>query len=162
MKNNLYQIELRSDDERERLSGYVLTEQDNFLGILYTDTLNEFDFIYGKYDPNNKAEIVINSVPSGQYQFNNKLYDRDGNPYERFFLSHNQEFKNKTIFFKHYNLNVGYEIGRVSDISTFVNNQFDKHMVDDKNFAKSYISYLGDIDSFQKNKKLVLSNDVPF
>ena len=164
VKNNLYQVELENEIENKTLKGYIVTEQENnFIGILYTGARYVFNYIYGKYVSNDKVEIFIDGVLSGEYKFNEKLFARDMVPYEVYIPINNQNIANNKFLIMHYDLNLGFEADRVSDISNFVNLEFGKHVRRDEEFSETYNEYLGDTYSFHKRKRFILDDEeLPF
>jgi hypothetical protein len=162
MENNLYQIELKNKNEKEELRGYILVKQNAFVGILYTNDRYVYSFIYGKYISKDKVKICINGIHSGEYQFSSVLYARDGSPYETFIPINIKESLYNKLMLMHLDIEKGVEIGRVNDISVFVEKQFDKHIVEDKKFSESYNLYFGETEPFQKIRKLISQETFPF
>ena len=153
MENNLYQIEIQKDGEKQ--TGYILTNGANYLGILYTNIPREFSYIYGKYVYNSK--IDINNI--GEYNFLTMKSARDGSAYEEFILP--DECNTRILLIK-YDLTKGFEPARFMDISDFVDLQFSKHISEDKVFADSYHLFLGEKENFQKTKEMLVSKHLPF
>lgn len=157
MDNNLYQIELNNKNG-QRIEGYIVKANNGYIGILYTADKGIYNYIYGKYMLSNTISLYMNNIDGGEYIFSKTMLDKDETPYEVFDPKEDTAYICRQVSLKHYDLNLGYEVARVFDITDYVNKTFENYKTTDDDFALSVDTFFNELDP-QTSKVL---DNLPF